>query len=673
MIQIFLKIVNMSISASYIVLAVLLLRLLLRKAPKWVSVLLWGIVAVRLVCPFSVESVLSLIPSAEVVSPDIMTDHTPTVNTGIPILNSTVNPIIGESLSPAPGDSANPLQIWIPVLATIWVVGVLALLCYALISYARIRRKIGTAVLYKDNIYQSENVASPFVLGIFKPRIYLPFHISEKNMPHVIAHEQAHLCRKDHFFKPLGFLLLSLHWFNPLLWLGYLLLCRDIELACDEKVIGALDQEARASYSEALLTFSVSRRAVAACPLAFGEVGVKERVKSVLTYKKPTFWIVLTAMIACIVVAVCFLTNPESKSPNLGETDPRKLSDDQVILMEQHPEYFGLDASEGLDVYVWQMAKNSYSFALLPHTEAHTDVHPVGSLPQSSLRGVNTETMRTILATYDISENDVHIILWQNLLSSYIAEWQLVREGENMEEKRETYATMIREMLFGSPQQGEIEKEETDEIADLGQHEVITIVYLNEDGHVFYEPHSCETFFVEDTQGGFYYHRFLKTCSDCGEVLKSADIYRCKINHSKCKGGCLALWGYQAELIPGEPRLIYSAPALSWVTSYVPEVRIQGNHLLYDAKKEELLGTVSKTEITDETFSSFWETANNQYSALADSLRQNNVVFYEVHPAVPSNVDLYYVMLQKDGSSLLVYGHYENGEKIGFVRWIFSV
>ena len=315
--EIFLKIINMSISASYIVLAVLLLRLLLKKAPKWITVVLWGIVAIRLVCPFSIESVLSLIPSAETVSPDIMMDRTPEINTGIPIINQVINPVISGSFTPDPGTSANPLQLWIPTFAVIWIVGMVALLIYTVISYVNVKRKIGTAVLLRENIYQSENVVSPFVLGIIMPKIYLPFNMNEKDMEHVVAHEMAHIRRKDHLWKPLGFVLLTLHWFNPLMWLGYVLLCRDIELACDEKVIKELDHDARADYSQALLTCSVNRRMIAACPLAFGEVGVKDRVKSVLNYKKPAFWIIIAAVVACVVVAVCFLTNPPAKEVNL--------------------------------------------------------------------------------------------------------------------------------------------------------------------------------------------------------------------------------------------------------------------------------------------------------------------------------------------------------------------
>ena len=308
--ELFLKIINMSISASWLVLAVLILRFVLKKAPKWVNVLLWGIVAVRLAFPFSIESAFSLIPSAETISPSIMMDTVPSVQTGVPAINNVINPVIGSSLAPAPGASANPLQIWIPILSMIWVAGVAILFVYTAVSYWRLRRKVSEAVILRDNIFQSENVASPFVLGIIKPRIYLPFNMNGQDLEHVVAHEQAHIRRKDHWWKPLGFLLLTIHWFNPLMWLAYVLLCRDIELACDEKVIKELDNEQRADYAQALVVCSVNRRMIAACPLAFGEIGVKDRVKSVMNYKKPEFWIIFLAVIACVIVAVCFLTNP---------------------------------------------------------------------------------------------------------------------------------------------------------------------------------------------------------------------------------------------------------------------------------------------------------------------------------------------------------------------------
>lgn len=310
--DIFLKIVNMSLSAGWVVLAVLLLRVLFKKAPKWLTVLLWGIVAIRLICPFSIESVLSLIPSAETVSPDIMMDPIPSIDTGVPIINEVVNPIIGGSFTPDPGVSANPLQIWIPLFAIVWIAGMVGMALYTVVSCLRVKRRICTAIRLRDNIYQSETVVSPFVFGIFNPKIYLPLSMNEQERAHVIAHEQAHIFRKDHWWKPFGFALLAIYWFNPLLWLGYVLLCRDIELACDEKVVKAFDDEQKADYSQALLSCSVSRRVIAVCPIAFGEVGVKDRVKSVLYYKKPAFWISIVAVVMCIVTAVCFLTNPLS-------------------------------------------------------------------------------------------------------------------------------------------------------------------------------------------------------------------------------------------------------------------------------------------------------------------------------------------------------------------------
>ena len=329
--NLFLKLVNMSISASWIVLVVLILRLVLKKAPKWVPVLLWGIVAVRLICPFSFESALSLIPSAETIPMNIEMDATPAIDSGISAVNIVVNPMIAASFTPSPMASANPLQIWIPLAAVIWFFGMVLMPLYTAISYWCLRRKVETAVLYKDNIFQSENVDSPFVLGILKPRIYLPFTVNKQDLDHVVAHEQAHICRKDHWWKPLGFLLLTIHWFNPLIWLAYVQLCRDIELACDEKVIKKLDNEKRADYTQALVSCSVNHRMIAACPLAFGEVGVKDRVKSIMNYRKPTFWIIGTALMVCVVVAVCFLTDPNPsrefsmKGNNVYSLDPEAV------------------------------------------------------------------------------------------------------------------------------------------------------------------------------------------------------------------------------------------------------------------------------------------------------------------------------------------------------------
>ena len=548
--ELFLKIVNMSISASWVVVAVLALRFCLKKAPKWVNVLLWGIVAARMVFPFSIESVLSLIPSAETISPTIMMEQSPSVQTGVPALNHVINPVISGSFTPAPGASANPLQIWIPVLAGIWLFGIVALFLYSAVSYCRLRRKVCEAVILRDNIYQSENVCSPFVLGIIRPKIYLPYHMDSREVGHVIAHEQTHIRRKDHWWKPLGFLLLTIHWFNPLMWLSYVLLCRDIELACDEKVIGKMGNAQRADYTQALVACSVDRRLIAACPLAFGEIGVKERVKSVMNYKKPAFWIVLASVIVCAVIAVCFLTNPigfqfdvsantivsvnhfdmrnaddpvsiEMTPAQITELNSRlagvknckrsdkyagltpgyqisaqmqdgsyirisgySLSDNTMVDIEQngkryavsdrefqeylsricaggdvsaafdlqplraqYPEYFDLDASAGLDVYVWQMAPDSYYFGLLPHAASPRDSTAQELL---ALRGASSEQMRYILAAYALDPDDIHVIPWQNPISSYIPEcWIVTENGESLEEKQAQYIQTVSAMLFG--------------------------------------------------------------------------------------------------------------------------------------------------------------------------------------------------------------------------------
>ena len=333
--ELFLKIINMSISASWLVLAVLILRFVLKKAPKWINVLLWGIVAIRLICPFSFESPLSLIPSAETIPLNIGMDSTPTINSGISAINNAVNPIISQSNTPMAGASVNLLQITIGIYEYIWIFGMIALALYTAISYWRLHRKVDTAVRYKDNIFQSENVSSPFVFGIIKPRIYLPFKMNGQDLEHVVAHEHAHIRRKDHWWKPFGFLLLTIHWFNPLMWMAYVLLCRDIELACDEKVIKELGNEQRGDYTQALVACSVNRRMIAACPLTFGEVGVKERVKSVMNYKKPALWVIIIAVIVCVGVAVCFLTNPKQDSYTLRIVVPAGSQEEFVYTDEE--------------------------------------------------------------------------------------------------------------------------------------------------------------------------------------------------------------------------------------------------------------------------------------------------------------------------------------------------
>lgn len=313
----FLNILNTSISASWIVLAVIGLRLLLKKAPKAIHCALWAIVALRLLCPFTIESEFSLIPSAQTISEDYLTQEGNFSSAPV-VLDVVENPAYAGDVTIELDTASHRVGIWdIKWTAIVWPAGILAMAVYALVSYLRIRRKINASIQLGDRLWLCDYIDSPFILGIFRPRIYLPSDMDQETLDHVLAHEMAHLKRRDHWWKPLGFLLLTIHWFNPLMWIAYILLCRDIELACDEKVIQMLGDQEKKAYSSALLRCSVSRPIIAACPLAFGEVGVKKRVKNVLNYKKPAFWIVLLAVILCIMVAVCFLTDPIK--PNLED------------------------------------------------------------------------------------------------------------------------------------------------------------------------------------------------------------------------------------------------------------------------------------------------------------------------------------------------------------------
>ena len=475
--EIFLKIVNMSISASYIVLAVLLLRILLNKAPRWITVALWGIVAVRLICPFTIESAMSLMPSVDILPPALIdtlqnttnttqditntsqttigtsqdiTDPlqnnlgTPTVDETHPQINNSHTPVIQEATATSAKDeSINYLQLFTSIFSKLWIIGVALMLTYSIISYIRIKKKINTAVLLRNNIYQSEAVVSPFVLGIIQPKIYLPFNVSEQNITPIIAHEQAHIKRKDYLWKPIGFLLLTLHWFNPLVWLGYILLCRDIELACDEKAIKEMTIAQRADYSQALLTCSVNRRMITACPIAFGEVNVKNRLKTVLNYKKPTFWIILVAIIASVIVAICFLTNPVSKQKNtdnkktITENETEEETEEETKennnsnsssaedaskdinkLKAKFPTYFGLDTTKGLSVYIWQMAEDSYSCGLLANSDIGPTLYEQLQLQETP---ATLDEMSSIVAYYYPTNAQEHVTIFPIVMptSSY--------------------------------------------------------------------------------------------------------------------------------------------------------------------------------------------------------------------------------------------------------------
>ena len=321
MADVFIKTLNMGIAAGWLIVAVVVLRVLVKRAPKRFRLLLWAVVGLRLVLPVSIESALSLVPSAQTLPEGVMYAAAPELNTGIAVLNDAINPAFTAAFAPEPAASANPLQVLLTVASVIWLAGAAAMLLWALVSWLRLSRRVAEAVRLEGNVFESERVASPFVLGLIRPRIYLPFGLDEGAREQVLTHERAHIARGDHVIKPLGWLILTVYWYNPLVWLAYALFCRDIELACDERVIRRLPVSGRADYSQALLDLSRPHHGVGACPLAFGESAVKGRVKSVLTYKRPAFWLIMLAALLCIGAAVCFLTDPKAEADDSVQND----------------------------------------------------------------------------------------------------------------------------------------------------------------------------------------------------------------------------------------------------------------------------------------------------------------------------------------------------------------
>ncbi len=412
MVEAFLRTFNISITVSYIVVAVMLLRVLLKKAPKWVNCVLWALVGVRLIIPFSIEAAWSLIPSAHTVPEYIGNSPSPSINSGIPIVNEIINPVISETFAPNFSSGVYPMEKFVTVVSIFWGAGVIAMIIYGVISYLRVKRKTAPSIEFYDNVYYCDDIDTPFILGVFRPRIYLPSGISERDMKYVIDHEKAHLKRGDHIWKPLGFLLLAIYWFNPLLWVAYLLLCRDIEKACDERVIKDMDFSDKKGYSEALIGCSVHRRVMAVCPLAFGEVSVKGRIKSVLDYKKPTLWIIIVAVVACVGVGVFFLTDPIMKVdaiPIGGSHGCLVSLPTEIIrlntLRKAYPEYFDQDSMKGIEIYIEELPTGDYGCKLMEGTNRLKTKEEL-----DALSAVSIDDMRLIMSTYDIPDNYFSVV-----------------------------------------------------------------------------------------------------------------------------------------------------------------------------------------------------------------------------------------------------------------------
>ena len=309
------QLARQSLTAGWMILALLVLRPLLKKAPRSFSCLLWALVAVRLVTPFSFQSRVSLVPQS-IAAPTRITPILPDLS-----VSALEQPTV-QAAAPVRGIA------WGQVLTVVWLMGVAAMAVYALVSYIRLINRVRVSIRIQDRLYLCDNVRSPFVLGIFRPRIYLPSDMEPQTTTFVLAHEQAHLRRGDHLWKPLGYAILCIHWFNPLCWLAYILFCRDMEQACDEAVIRNMSAGDKKAYSAALLKCSLPRSAIAACPLAFGELSVKQRIRGVLNYRKPKFWVVAVSAVLCVALAACFLTDPvKANNVEAGENDSFDLQE----------------------------------------------------------------------------------------------------------------------------------------------------------------------------------------------------------------------------------------------------------------------------------------------------------------------------------------------------------
>lgn len=343
---------NTAVQASYLVLALVLVRLIFKKAPRKLLCALWALVGLRLIVPFSLSSVFSLLPSRTPVaaSSDVGGVY---VQSGLPVVDNVANGVLQWAAAPTAPTQAVAEQTainWGRVLTVVWLCGVCLLALYAIVSYLRLRLQVREAVRTEDGVWLCDRISSPFILGVVRPRIYLPSDAAEGDRPLILAHERAHLKRRDQLWKPLGFLLLTLYWFNPVLWVAYVLLCRDIELACDERVLREQGSEIKKAYAEALLRCSAPKHLVRACPVAFGETGVKGRIKSVLNYKKPAFWVIVLALAMSAVVAVCFMTTPR----DLRDTLPAGMDEaihTAILADNEDANWFGECATEGHFVY----------------------------------------------------------------------------------------------------------------------------------------------------------------------------------------------------------------------------------------------------------------------------------------------------------------------------------
>lgn len=665
---IFIKILNLSVMASWIVLAVLLLRLLLRRAPRWVSCAMWAIVALRLALPFSLEAVISLIPSGETIPQNITMTPTPTIESGFDRVDEVVNPIISTTLAPNPGDSANPLQIITAVAAQLWLVGIAVMLIYAVVSYVRLARRVRASICYRDNIYFCDYIDIPFILGVFRPRIYIPSGMSEEALGYVLEHEGAHLRRGDHITKQLGFLLLAVYWFNPIIWLAYILFCRDVEAACDERVIAKLGAESKKDYSEALLSCSSGRRAIITYPLAFGEVGVKSRVKSVLNYQKPAFWIVIAAAIIAIAAAVCLLTIPQKSADELIVTD-------SYWVCENHNAEFRVNESLSLRGSIKDGNEKTREF-VIHWRKARMDAVAELYFFKSDKYNQQTyieEDNAAIKGIFSAKRGKLHLEIKEDTLGLGFDELIFARADQPSEyytEYKGVYISLISiEDRNDTINLNVYFHNETDERIILSNE--VEIQYKNggewqqtkiddryhlTNGWVF-EPKSRINFgpvpiYKSDISNLGSYRFVLPFFSESGDYYKTwVDFELDQVTPGD---------GTTVN-VPSYYQTVYSHPRYSFIqkASSVPLVLIKGNKLFaFDGETQIPVGDLTTIKLTADNFDNRFPQPDeyNNFTFWAKKLRSENEIAYKVSATDGTKYDdISHIMIQKNGDLLVVY------------------
>ena len=553
----FIDIMNNAIVSSLLIVAILILRLVLKRVPKWIHCLLWGLVAIKLLVPVNIESPVGILPNTSPIPRDITVAEVPSVDTGISGIDENINFVLAENLSRDNIQfvTVTPMGVYMYIASIIWIAGMIIMLAYFIISFLVIKRRVSASIRVDGNIYECDDIVSPFILGLISPKIYFPSGLDAKVKECVIAHENTHINRRDFIWKPLGFVILAVYWFNPLCWISYVLLCRDIEYACDEKTTKDKDDSWRADYCQALLDCSVQRKMITACPVAFGEVGVKERIRKVINYKKPAFWGIVVALVVCAVVAVCFMTS--NSSPGLFES----VQVEDTIEIEEAISVNSSMENEGEEASITMLQEDETDMAQIPEESSE-----------------------------DASNSDEEVV--HNYYAEYV--WP-------------TDSTVVAWRFGGEEEHGEdmLERAHTDRINIAGN--TGDNVYATASGNVFKaEYDTSEGNYIEivsDDGFHFFYYHLSEMDVNVGDDVNAGDIIGKVGSTGKCTGPNLGFaMGEQqgSEFVYLDPLNFVMAPAFNtedgWIHSTLIEVEGEEYMVLTDDSGKEHIYDISVSE-----------------------------------------------------------------------------